>query len=97
MVRTSIDGQNKKLNSGMGGRVTHLVILMASLLLVGACGSSTKKEPEDSGPDITVPPVLIGEERVEQPQADPEEVISYDEWQKRRRQAAQEAQEADSE
>ena len=77
-----------------------LAVLIISLMLISACGSSGKKaSAKQDGADITRPPVLIDRNRVDEPQtADPNEVISYEEWQKRlRRQADQTPDNADLE
>ena len=73
-------------------RSINVAMVMSGVLLLSACGvTGSKSAKKEEGPDITAPPVLIGEERVEEVQTDPDEVISYDEWQKRRRKAAAKA------
>ena len=78
-----------------------IAVLVTSLLLISACSSFDKitAAKKEEGPDITRPPVLIDRNRVDEPQtADPNEVISYEEWQKRlRRQADQTPDNADLE
>jgi len=64
-------------------------MLTVFISLLSACGVVGKKSaPVDQGPDITVPPVLIDETRVQRTESNPDEIVSYDDWQKDRQEAA---------
>ena len=67
-----------------------ITILMIGVSLLSACGGFGKKTADVKGPDITVPPVLVDDTRIEEQQStDPDEIISYGEWQKRLRKQAE--------
>ena len=87
---TSYLGKTPTRASEPLGISLRITILMIGISLVSACGGFGNKTADVKGPDITVPPVLVDDDRVEEPQAtDPDEIISYGEWQKRLRKQAE--------
>ncbi len=70
-------------------RPITLVITIMGIMTLSACGGSSKVASKEDGPDITRPPVLIGEQRIEEVQTAPDEIISYEEWQERLRKRAE--------
>lgn len=69
--------------------IGNAIMVAVCILLLSGCGVlSRSAAPEVQGPDITTPPVLLGEDRVRATESNPDEEVSYEEWLKRRRAAA---------
>lgn len=67
-----------------------IVPLLLAILLIAACGSKAAKQPSEAKTtgDITRPPSFVKQTNEPEAESNPDETVSYDEWRKRREDAA---------
>ena len=68
-------------------KITRLTALLMICLSIAACGGKKQAAPAEEQPvaDITRPPQMVKEEpREVVEEGDPDETVSYEEWQRRR-------------
>lgn len=78
--------------------ILRTVLFISATLLITGCASKASKQTADistanqaTAEDITRPPSFVQSTTESEAASDPDETVSYDEWQKRREDAAKQA------